>query len=220
MKKLLLIAALISPLWLTAPTMANQTLAQTVLSQTQTQLTTEQIQQACANQEIQKLPEPFSDVSKDHWAYPALANLYYCQIASKPNSVSITELQKAPTSLTLNGRSYQIETYIWRNFMPGVSSDNNKGMIASVRLKAQDGKAIPSLLIPDKLWVIKDNGKSVWETTFSDKPRISSGVVEMVARSGPNWQPGSVVDVVIRLKNAQNQTYFLRASSQKIQSTF
>ncbi|MFH7025917.1 MAG: hypothetical protein ACHBN1_11060 [Heteroscytonema crispum UTEX LB 1556] len=219
MKKLLLITALISPLWLTAPTMANQTSPQMVLSQTQTQLTAEKIREACANQQVEKLPEPFSDVSKDHWAYPAVANLYYCQIASKPNSVSIRELQKAPTSLTLNGRSYQLETYIWRNFIPGVSS-GNEGMIASVRLKAQDGKAIPSMLIPDKLWVIKDNGKNVWETTFSDKPRISSGVVEMVARSGPNWQPGSVVDVVIRLNNAQNQIYFLRASSQKIQSTF
>ncbi len=215
MKQLLVITALVSPLCLIAPTIAFSTQPEKLLAQAQP--TEEQIQQACANRQIDKLPAPFSDVSKDHWAYDAVANLYYCK-SKRQNSASIRELQTAPNKVTINERSYAIDTYLWRDFMP--STTPGKGMIAKVRLKAQDGKAVPSTLIPDKLWVIKSNNQAVWETTFSDEPRISNQFVEMVARGGPQWEPGSVVDVVLRLHDGKNNTYLVRSPSVKIQRTY
>ena len=207
MKQLLVITALISPLCLIAST---QVLAQT-------QPTEEQIQQACANRQIDKLPAPFSDVPKDHWASQAVANLYYCKSARR--NASTSELKTAPDKVTINGRSYAIDTYLWRNFMPSTTA-NNKGMMASVRLKAQDGKPVPSTLTADKLWLIKSNGETIWETTFSEQPRISNSGVEMVVRGGPNLEAGSVVDVVVRLRNGKNNTYLVRSPSQKIQRTY
>lgn len=206
MKQLLVITALVSPLCLITST---QVLAQT-------QPTEEQIQQACANRQIDKLPAPFSDVPKEHWASEAVANLYYCKSARR--NASTSELKTAPDKVTINGRSYAIDTYLWRNFMPS-TTPNNKGMMASVRLKAQDGKPVASTLTVDKLWLIKSNGETIWETTFSEQPRISNSGVEMVARGGPNLEPGSVVDVVVRLQNG-NKTYLVRSHKQTIQRTY
>lgn len=206
MKQLLVITALISPLCLIVST---QVLAQT-------QPTEEQIQQACANRQIDKLPAPFSDVPSYHWASEAVANLYYCKSARR--NASTSKLKTAPDKVTINGRSYGIDTYLWRNFMPS-TTPNNKGMMASVRLKAQDGKPLPSTLTADKLWLIKSNGETIWETTFSEQPRISNSGVEMVARGGPNLEAGSVVDVVVRLRNG-NKTYLVRSPDQKIQRTY
>lgn len=207
MKQLLVITALISPLCLIVST---QVLAQT-------QPTEEQIQQACANRQIDKLPAPFSDVPSYHWASEAVANLYYCKSARR--NASTSELKTAPDKVTINGRSYAIATYLWRNFMPSTTA-NNKGMMASVRLKAQDGKPVASTLTVDKLWLIKSNGETIWETTFSEQPRISNQFVEMVARGGPNLEAGSVVDVVVRLQNGKNNTYLVRSHKQTIQRTY
>ncbi|MGI8499964.1 MAG: hypothetical protein ACR2LR_02325 [Hassallia sp.] len=206
MKQLLVITALISPLCLIVSTR--------VLAQTQP--TDAEIQQACANRQIDKLPTPFSDVPSYHWASEAVANLYYCKSAGQ--NASTNKLKAAPDKVTINGRSYGIDTYLWRNFMPSTTA-NNKGIMASVRLKAQDGKPVASTLTTDKLWLIKSNGETIWETTFSEQPRISNSGVEMVARGGPNLEPGSVVDVVVRLRNG-NKTYLVRSHNQKIQRTY
>jgi hypothetical protein len=216
MKQLLVITALVSPLCLIAPTIAFSTQSEKLLAQTQP--TETEIQQACANRQIDKLPAPFSDVPSSHWASQAVANLYYCKSARR-NSASTSELKTAPDKVTINGRSYAIDTYLWRNFMPS-TTPNTKGMMASVRLKAQDGKPVASTLTAEKLWLIKSNGEAVWETTFSEQPRISNQFVEMVARGGPNLEPGSVVDVVVRLRNGKNNTYLVRSPSQTIQRTY
>ncbi|MBD2605123.1 hypothetical protein H6G81_11420 [Scytonema hofmannii FACHB-248] len=206
MKQLLVITALISPLCLIVST---QVLAQT-------QPTEAEIQQACANRQIDKLPAPFSDVPSYHWASEAVANLYYCKSARR--NASTSGLKTAPDKVTINGRSYGIDAYLWRNFMPS-TTPNNKGIMANVRLKAQDGKPVASTLTVDKLWLIKSNGETVWETTFSEQPRISNSGVEMVVRGGPNLEPDSVVDVVVRLRNG-NKTYLVRSPDQKIQRTY
>lgn len=41
-------------------------------------LTTEQVRLACARNRADTLPNPFSDVPRDHWAYSAVLNLFYC----------------------------------------------------------------------------------------------------------------------------------------------
>lgn len=33
---------------------------------------------ACTNNQAQTLPNPFVDLSPDHWAFKAVMNLYYC----------------------------------------------------------------------------------------------------------------------------------------------
>lgn len=44
----------------------------------QVQPTGEQILNACVQNRAETLPNPFSDVPRNHWAYKAVLTMYYC----------------------------------------------------------------------------------------------------------------------------------------------
>ena len=44
----------------------------------QVQPTPEQILNACVQNRAETLPNPFSDVPRNHWAYKAVLTMYYC----------------------------------------------------------------------------------------------------------------------------------------------
>ena len=44
----------------------------------QVQQTPEQILNACVQNQAETLPNPFTDVPSDHWAYKAVLTMYYC----------------------------------------------------------------------------------------------------------------------------------------------
>lgn len=66
-KQLLILVSLTSPVWVITASTA------------QVQPTETEIREACQTGQLEKLPSPYSDVSKDHWAYSAVASLYYCK---------------------------------------------------------------------------------------------------------------------------------------------
>ncbi len=91
--------------------------------------------------------------------------------------------------------------------------------MASIRVSASDKKAFPASLKVDRLWVIKDEGQ-VWETELAGVGRQpTANQLEKVARNGPKWEPGTKVDVVVRLVDKDNRTYLLRAAQQLISRT-
>lgn len=47
-------------------------------SATTAQVTTEQVKNACIQNQAEKLPVPFSDVSPNHWAFKAVMTMHYC----------------------------------------------------------------------------------------------------------------------------------------------
>ncbi|MCU0517117.1 MAG: hypothetical protein MUC60_09680 [Oscillatoria sp. Prado101] len=225
-RSILIATALLVPLWLGAPADA------------QTQPSTEQILQACASDQIRTLPVPYTDVPADHWAFEAVMKMYYCgpyrgqlaadelrrlqsprsqigEIASLP---PMNTLLSAPLSVKIENRQYVLSTYLWRDFMP-ISPPGGKPLIASIRVSASDNKAFPSSLKVDRLWAIKDKGE-VWETELAGQGRQpTANQLEKVARNGPKWEPGTKVDVVVRLVDKDNRTYLLRAAQQLINRT-
>ncbi|NQE35921.1 S-layer protein [Microcoleus asticus] len=44
----------------------------------QVQPTPEQILNACIQNQVETLPNPFTDVPSNHWAYKAVLTMYYC----------------------------------------------------------------------------------------------------------------------------------------------
>ena len=85
------------------------------------------------------------------------------------------------------------------------------GLIASVRVVAADGNGFPPEITADRLWV---DGPSVWDATPAEVRRAPyagtlPSQIEVVARNGPNWDPGTRVDVVIRLRSGAS-TYYVR----------
>lgn len=225
-RRILIATALLVPLWLAAPAGA------------QTQPSTEQILQACASDQMRTLPVPYTDVPADHWAFDAVMKMHYCgpyrgqlaadelrrlqgqrsqigEIASLP---PMNTVLSAPSAVEIEGRQYVLETYLWRDFMP-ISPPGGKPLIASIRVSAKDRGAFPSSLEADRLWVIKDEGQ-VWETELAGEGKQPTGnQLEKVARNGPKWEPGTKVDVVVRLVDRDNRTYLLRAPQQLISRT-
>ncbi len=197
-----------------------------------------EVLEACATNQIRTLPAPYSDVPTDHWAYEAVAKMYYCgayrgavppevyqrlvaqNATAQPKSAtepSLDSLQAAPTEVTLANRRYQLEAYVWRDFMPS-TSPNTSGLMASVRLTSKDPGVTPPALAIRRLWVIQD--EAVWETPVEQLPRSPQDAVEATARGGPTWEPGSAVEVVVQLDLGQGKTAWLRSPNQTIERTF
>lgn len=233
-RTLLAIAAFLVPLCIAAPLPARAEL--TLLAQARPTL--EQVLQACASDQMRSLPMPFSDVPAGHWAYDSVMKLYYCGPVRGPIAAAELErlqrqssqageiavlpdmnaLLSAPETVEIDGRQYVLETYLWRDFMP-ISPPGGKPLMASIRVSAKDERAFPAGLKVDRLWVVSD-AQQVWETELGDDVRQpSASQLETVARNGPKWEPGTSVDVVIRLLDGNNRSYLLRASRQQIGRT-
>lgn len=133
-----------------------------------------------------------------------------------PFSPDIKELLAFPEQVEINGRIYTLETYLWRNLMPGTDPDGP--LIALVWVTAVDLLQFPSNLDANRLWII--NGQEVWETEFSTAIRLKDPnrkhQLEKIARDGPKWGPDISVDVVVRIIDHNNGVYFLKASNQYI----
>lgn len=124
----------------------------------------------------------------------------------------------APSQLTISGRKYELESYLWRDFQP-ISPPDGKPLIALVRLVEIDSLDIPGNVTIDFLWVI--NGEETWLTPFSkeERPPQPEYRLEEIARDGPKWGPGITVDVVVRVRAGSNDAYRILATEQMIKRT-
>ncbi|HZC68726.1 MAG TPA: hypothetical protein VE201_08925 [Nitrospirales bacterium] len=128
-----------------------------------------------------------------------------------------SEILSAPEEIVVRGVTVRLDTYLWRDFQP-VSPPDGKPLIAVLRLKSTDGKAIPSGLRVGSVWVV--NGDSAWMAEArQEHPPADSAEIEFVAREGPKWGPGITVDVVIRVRDATGDPRLLRATAQPIYRT-
>lgn len=128
------------------------------------------------------------------------------------------EVLSASEEIMINGRVFNLETYIWRDFMP-LSPPGGKPMIIIIRIIPNDSQAFPSDLDTNRLWLI--NGDDIVSLTFTNETRIKPpNILEKVAREGPKWDVGIKIDVVIRLIQNGYRTYYLKAKDQIIHSTF
>lgn len=126
-------------------------------------------------------------------------------------------LRAAPERVRIGESRLALRCALLRDFMPGTNL--RSGLIAVVTLRDDGGRPIPSELRVVYLWVI--HGNEVWASTFSDEPRPASIPSERqkVARGGPAWPPGAVVEAVVKLADAGGKTYLLRARGQRIMRT-
>jgi hypothetical protein len=123
----------------------------------------------------------------------------------------------APRNITIAGRVFRLETYLWRDFMP-MNPPSGSKMLASIKLVSADGKPIPSGVSLDTAWIEK-SASEVWHVTFTNESRPSyPNAIERMGRQGPTWGPGIDVDVVVRVVTPSG-TVLVRAPKQRIQRT-
>ena len=113
-----------------------------------------------------------------------------------------------------------LETLVWRDFMPGDNAGGSE-LMALALITAEDLQPYPEGLDADKIWVI--NGDEVWEAEFTGESGPPSQTrlyqLQKNAYGGPKWEPGTEVEVVVRLVPAVGTRQLLRASAQKIGMT-
>jgi hypothetical protein len=57
----------------------------------QTQPTAREVLEACVQNRAETLPNPYTDVSPDHWAYKAVLTMYYCGAYRQATPPSLIE---------------------------------------------------------------------------------------------------------------------------------
>ena len=128
------------------------------------------------------------------------------------------DLASAPTSLALGGKVLTLDKGLWRDFQPAAPPDG-RPLIALFRVKTDDGSPVPATLRADAVWVIHDG--LIWSgVPREERPRAETlPAYEVVAREGPKWGPGVTVDTVVRLRDANDRAFLLRATNQLIHRT-
>jgi hypothetical protein len=135
-------------------------------------------------------------------------------------SIPLETLLSAPEQVTVGSRTFTLETYVWRDFMPGENSGGSD-LMAVVLITADDLQPFPADLYSDRLWII--HGSEVWETGFSGEsgPPDQTHLHQLRQRAdgGPKWETGGQVEVVVRLAGPHARGLLLRAPAQTISRT-
>jgi hypothetical protein len=130
----------------------------------------------------------------------------------------LAAVRAAPDSVTAHGATLRLSTYLWRDFMP-IAPPDGEPLRAVFLVTTADSSAFPPLLFADAAWVL--NGRSIWATRVSETtPRLPGDpTLRVFAEGGPKWGPGIEVDVVVRLRDAADRAWYLRAREQMIHRT-
>ncbi len=135
-------------------------------------------------------------------------------------SVPLERLLSSPLEVEVEGRILVLETFLWRDFMPG-APPGGSDLMAKISITAADQQPFPDGLDADRLWLIKAG--DIWETEFANEEipfdSAHSHQNQKIARGGPKWETGTRVEVVVRLLSQEGPSYLLRATHQLINRT-
>jgi hypothetical protein len=132
-------------------------------------------------------------------------------------AAELTAVRGAPEEVRPGGLPLRLAAYLWRDFMP-VSPPNGEPLAMVLRVAALDATPFPADLAVDVAWVLK--GPRVWATRVEEISRPAGApAIEVRAARGPRWDPGTVVDVVVRLRDAKGGVWYLAVKGQTIQAT-
>jgi hypothetical protein len=135
-----------------------------------------------------------------------------------PDVLPASELTSAPTRIVLGGRTLTLDASLWRDFMP-VSPPDGKPLAGALRIKTEDGSAVPAGVAADTAWVV--HLSEVWSTLVIPQPRENTApVYEVSVMNGPKWGPNVTVDVIVRLRDSTGHAALLRARGQTIGATW
>jgi len=128
----------------------------------------------------------------------------------------IAALLSSPEMLNINNYLFQIESDIWRNFMPPIDS-NGSALMAQVVLSERNQRTLNNSVKLEKVYLINQN--ELWSKTFDSSDSSSPYQVSGMVRNGPTWGPNIKVDLVCEFSFA-GENYRLLAKNQDIYATY
>lgn len=122
----------------------------------------------------------------------------------------IEKLLAAPETVSVEGKKLTLSTYMWRDFQP-IAPVDGRPLIVIVFISTIDSTPFPSSVFIDSVFVVNDTVAWKAQLITSDNHQLPFRL-EKYARNGPKWGPSIYVDVIIKLRDSNNNTFFLRAS--------
>jgi hypothetical protein len=120
-------------------------------------------------------------------------------------------------TLNIGMNKFILETYIYRNLMPGGPIPTKRPLVALVFLFDIDSLAIPSNINITRLYVIKDQLIWISKPVDSNQPNVPDFKLDKVSNDGPEWETEIYVDIVVEVvDNSLNDKYLLIARHQYI----
>ena len=146
----------------------------------------------------------------------AVVVLSGCGTACRWCRSSTASIASAQERVEIDGREYTLSASAWRDFQP-VAPPNGQPLIVVVKVSSADGTSLPAGLSMDRVCVL--DGKKEWSAAPEPATREPAAArLESVVRGGPKWDPGTKVDVVVRLKQGK-QAWLLRQAGVTIKRT-
>lgn len=141
-----------------------------------------------------------------------------------------TELRRAPTHVSIDGRRFTLSASLWRDLMPAPQQREGRPLQAALTVGTNDGKPFPAGVRVTRAWIVV--GDAIWEAPALEEQdaadpayrdargtprnRPGSPVYRVVLRGGPAWDPGTRADAVVRLTDAGGRGRLLRVPRQTI----
>ena len=133
----------------------------------------------------------------------------------------VAELLNSSTdTIEIGTNKLILNTYLNRDFMPGIPSSDKHPLSASVRMIDIDSAQISSDLDISKVYVIKDD--SIWISIPKNLTNSNTFnfILQRVSVNGPEWETNIYVDVVIEITStSSNNKYLLISKYQYIHKT-
>jgi hypothetical protein len=128
-------------------------------------------------------------------------------------------LNNASDTLTIADRSYVLEAFLWRDFMPG-DIDMDHSLTSVNYLVALDSLAIPTNIDLTKQYVILND--SIWTTDYTDqRDELYEYKLSRISREGPEWGINKIVSVVSEVTNTSTDaTCFIKVENISIIATY
>lgn len=127
-----------------------------------------------------------------------------------------TVLNVAQPVVTIEQVDYTATVFPYRDFMP-IRGGSERGLIAIAQICRSDTLEIPPSLHLKRIWVF--HGRDRWSAQLGEeRPDYRGNRCRVaIARGGPKWEPGSMVDVVIGFTVGDSGMYFVRTATTKIE---
>lgn len=138
-------------------------------------------------------------------------------VISDPKLVSEL-LSKSVDTLSFQSNNYILEVGLYRDFFPGGPVPRKNPLVVSIYLVNTDSLPVSADLEIKRLYVIND--VQIWIASLDDgvQPYVPEFKLEKLNNSGPEWNPGILVDVIIEIEfRSTKDIVYLISKDQKIE---
>jgi hypothetical protein len=145
----------------------------------------------------------------------------------KVDGASLAALRAVPMRVSVSSTTLRISVYLWRDFQPRVSlrrdfqpasPPDGQPLIAVVRVRTVAEALLPEISA-GRIAVIRRG--QAWIAPMVEENPYSRGDsrLEVVARNGPRWGPGILVDVILELRDSSGKAHLIRVPDEEIERT-